>query len=80
MIVRGGENMSPGEIEGLLLIHPAIVVRDGHDQPDADALKALIRIRLRSSRVVEAIRFADALPYNEMGKLLHRDVKLLFNE
>jgi acyl-CoA synthetase (AMP-forming)/AMP-acid ligase II len=99
VIVRGGENMSPGEIEDVLLAHPAVadvaavgipsaewgeavavavVVRDGHDQPDADVLKALVRERLRSSRVPEAVRFEAALPYNEMGKLLRRQVKLLF--
>src|SRR5207248_5608415 len=76
VIVRGGENISPGEIEDVLLSHPAIadaaavavpslewgeavglavVPRAGHVVPDADALRALIRERLRSSRVPERI-------------------------
>ncbi len=99
VIVRGGENMSPGEIEDVLMTHPAIadaaavaipsaewgetvgvtiVVRDGHDQPDEADLKNLIRTRLRSSRVPERVLFVDALPYNEMGKLLRREIKSLF--
>lgn len=99
VIVRGGENMSPGEIEDLLLTHPAVadacavgvpsiewgeavgvalVVREGHDAPDTDELRQMVRDRLRSSRVPEVIRFEPSLPYNEMGKLLRREVRKLF--
>ncbi|RJF91200.1 class I adenylate-forming enzyme family protein [Sphingomonas cavernae] len=99
VIVRGGENISPGEIEDVLLTHPAIadvaavaipslewgeavgitiVVREGHGQPAEAELKELVRARLRSSRVPEKILFADTLPYNEMGKLLRREIKKLF--
>ena len=53
----------------------AVVVREGHDQPSEDELKALIKGRLRSSRVPEKIAFVPELPYNEMGKLLRREVK-----
>ena len=100
VIVRGGENISPGEIEDVLLSHPsvadaaavavasiewgeavgiAVVARPGHARPSEDELSALIKHRLRSSRVPERIAFADALPYNEMGKLLRREVRKLFN-
>jgi acyl-CoA synthetase (AMP-forming)/AMP-acid ligase II len=99
VIVRGGENMSPGEIEDVLLTHPAIadaaavavpsaewgeavgialVTRGGQAQADEAEIKDLIRARLRSSRVPEQILFVDALPYNEMGKLLRREIKSLF--
>ncbi|WP_298195645.1 class I adenylate-forming enzyme family protein [Novosphingobium sp.] len=99
VIVRGGENMSPGEIEDVLLTHPAIadacaigvpsvewgeavgvalVLREGHARPDDAELCRLVRERLRSSRVPEVIRFEPALPYNEMGKLLRREVRKLF--
>lgn len=99
VIVRGGENLSPGEIEDVLLTHPAIadacavgvpsvewgeavgialVLREGHAVPDDADIKELIRARLRSSRVPEAIRFESGLPYNEMGKLLRREVRKLF--
>jgi acyl-CoA synthetase (AMP-forming)/AMP-acid ligase II len=98
VIVRGGENMSPGEIEDVLLTHEAvadacacavpsvewgeavgvaIVVREGHAPPAEDELKELVRARLRSSRVPERIVFVPELPYNEMGKLLRREVKSL---
>lgn len=101
VIVRGGENMSPGEIEDVLLTHPAIadacacavpsvewgeavgvavVVRDGHAEPAEDDLKQLIRSRLRSSRVPDRLRFVGALPYNEMGKLLRREVKKILGD
>jgi acyl-CoA synthetase (AMP-forming)/AMP-acid ligase II len=100
VIVRGGENISPGEIEDVLLSHPsiadaaavavasvewgeavgiAVVARPGSARPGEDELRALIKQRLRSSRVPERIAFADALPYNEMGKLLRREVRKLFN-
>lgn len=96
VIVRGGENISPGEIEDVLLTHPAVgdaaavavpsvewgesvgiavVVREGHDQPTEDELKELIRSRLRSSRKPDKVIFLPELPYNEMGKLLRREVK-----
>ena len=99
VIVRGGENMSPGEIEDVVATHPAIgdscavavpsvewgeavglacVVRPGHAAPSEQALCELIRDRLRSSRVPEKVLFVDELPYNEMGKLLRREVKKLF--
>ncbi|MDX2273997.1 MAG: class I adenylate-forming enzyme family protein [Hyphomonadaceae bacterium] len=100
VIIRGGENMSPGEIEDVLTAHPAIadcaavgvpsvewgevvglayVTRAGHAAPPADEIKAIIKQRLRSSRVPEHIIAVDALPYNEMGKLLRREVKKLFS-
>ena len=99
VIVRGGENISPGEIEDVLLTHPAIAdvaavavssaewgetvgvalaARPGHSVPGEDELRTLVRDRLRSSRVPEHIVFVEALPYNEMGKLLRREVRKLF--
>jgi acyl-CoA synthetase (AMP-forming)/AMP-acid ligase II len=100
VIVRGGENISPGEIETVLMSHPviadaaavavpsmewgeavgiAVVAKPNQTAPSEEELRMLIRNRLRSSRVPERIIFLDALPYNEMGKLLRREVKKLFN-
>jgi acyl-CoA synthetase (AMP-forming)/AMP-acid ligase II len=99
VIVRGGENISPGEIEDVLLTHPAIadaaavavpsaewgeavgiavVARAGFAAPGDEELRTLIRNRLRSSRSPERVAVVAALPYNEMGKLLRREVKKLF--
>ena len=99
VIVRGGENISPGEIEDVLLTHPAIadaaavavpsaewgeavgiavVTRPGSAVPSEEELRAHVRSRLRSSRVPERIAILDALPYNEMGKLLRRELRGLF--
>jgi len=101
VIVRGGENISPGEIEDVLLAHGAIAdaaavavpstewgeavgiaiaCRPEHDRPSQAELCTLVRDRLRSSRVPERIIFVDALPYNEMGKLLRREVRKLFED
>ena len=98
MIVRGGENISPGEIEEVLLAHDdvtdAMVLGIPSDEwgesvvavvvlaPDVDVhiadLQAMVREKLRSSRVPEQILFEKELPYNEMGKLIRRQIKALF--
>lgn len=101
VIVRGGENISPGEIEDVLLTHPAIadaaavgapslewgetigaaiVLKPGCARPGDEEVRALVKDRLRSSRAPEKIMILDALPYNEMGKLLRREVRALFRD
>ncbi|OCC23555.1 AMP-dependent synthetase [Croceicoccus estronivorus] len=100
VIVRGGENISPGEIEEVLLGHPAVaevavvaipdaewgeavaaaVVTEPGANVEADDLRAMVRGALRSSRVPQAIRFVESLPYNETGKLLRRMVRQDFAE
>lgn len=94
VIVRGGENISPGEVEDVLREHGsvldvaviglpdeewgerivAVIVPGGHIAQDE--LKALVRDRLRSTRVPEDIIFRAELPYNETGKLLRRVLKM----
>ncbi len=99
VIVRGGENISPGEIEEVLATHAAIAesvavgipsvewgeavgvaitVRNGCQAPVTEEVQQLIKERLRSSRVPEKVIVVDDLPYNEMGKLLRREIKALF--
>jgi acyl-CoA synthetase (AMP-forming)/AMP-acid ligase II len=100
VIVRGGENISPGEIEDVLLSHPAIAdaaavgvaseewgeavgiavtIRPDQATPGDEELRSLIKERLRSSRVPEQIRVLPELPYNEMGKLLRREIRAVFH-
>lgn len=100
VIVRGGENISPGEVEHVLLSHAAVADAAVVAMPDEEwgeavgaavvlksgmevsemALRDWVRCRLRSSRVPKAILFRDELPYNELGKLLRRVVRLEFQE
>lgn len=94
VIVRGGENTSPGEIEDVLREHPAVVDTAVFGMPDeewgqriecavvlrevpvdVDELREWVRTRLRSTKVPDAVHLRDALPYNEMGKLLRRELQ-----
>ncbi|MEQ8263938.1 class I adenylate-forming enzyme family protein [Pseudohaliea sp.] len=98
VIVRGGENISPAEIEDVLREHPAVadvaalgipsdewgetvgtvvVLRPGEEEQPAE-LRHFVKARLRSSREPESIVFIPELPYNEMGKLLRRELRALF--
>lgn len=94
VIVRGGENISPSEVEDCLRAHAAVgdvavvgvndnewgeqiiafVVSKG-DRPPPEELQALVRERLRSSRVPSDIVFLSELPYNDTGKVLRRVLK-----
>jgi acyl-CoA synthetase (AMP-forming)/AMP-acid ligase II len=90
VIVRGGENISPSEVEDVLRLHPSVkdvavlgvpdeewgerivaaVVADGAIV--AEELRALVKSRLRSTRVPQEIFVRPSLPYNDSGKLLRR--------
>jgi len=95
VIVRGGENISPGEIEDVLLAHPsvsdaavcgvpdvdwgeavaAVVVPAHGAQIDVAELQEFVRERLRSAKTPALIEVRDALPYNDNGKLMRRQLK-----
>ena len=94
VIVRGGENISPGEIEDVLRQHPgvadvavlglpdvqwgervaAVIVPEG-ERPSPDALAGFVKERLRSTKTPEVWEFREALPYNDTGKLLRRQLR-----
>jgi len=55
-----------------------VVLRPEHEVATTD-LQHLVKSRLRSSRVPERIIYRESLPYNEMGKLLRRELKAQFD-
>lgn len=94
VIVRGGENISPGEIEHVLREDDTVadcavlglpcatwgekvvaVIVGKSDSVDCDALAAMVRSKLRSTKTPEAWFIRTELPYSETGKLLRRVLK-----
>jgi acyl-CoA synthetase (AMP-forming)/AMP-acid ligase II len=55
-----------------------VVLRPDHEVKTTE-LQHLVKSRLRSSRVPERILYRESLPYNEMGKLLRRELKAQFD-
>ncbi|WP_099251326.1 AMP-binding protein [Mycobacterium sp. shizuoka-1] len=96
MIVSGGENVYPVEVENLLSEHPdiveaAVVGVDDHEfgqrlgayvvlragaAIDADGVKAHVRARLARHKVPRDVVFLAALPRNETGKVLKKNLVL----
>lgn len=93
-IIRGGENIAPGEIESVIREHESVadvavvgepdiewgertvahvVLRPGSTIEGAE-LREWVRARARSSRTPDLVIMRSALPYNEMGKLLRREL------
>ncbi|MGY4710854.1 AMP-binding protein [Mycolicibacterium sp. CBM1] len=93
MIVSGGENVYPVEVENLLCEHPAVVdaaVVGVPDQDfgqrlcafvvapdgdlDAETVRSYVRERLARHKVPRDVHFVEALPRNETGKVLKRNL------
>ncbi len=97
MVISGGENVYPLEIENLLAELPgvreaavigvrdddfgmclrAFVVPAAGTDIDADQIRHAVRSRLARHKVPRDVLFVDALPRNETGKVLKRDLARL---
>lgn len=93
LIITGGANVSPVEVEHVLLEHRAVadaaVVGVPHPvlgedvaaavvlrSPTSDReLQELVRSRLAEHKVPHRIAFVDALPRNQSGKVLKRELR-----
>jgi long-chain acyl-CoA synthetase len=95
MIIRGGENIAPAEVEAVIYSHPGVDEAAVVGIPDvewgqrvaavivprpgvtltAEEITDFCRQRLASFKKPEVIQFADALPKNQMGKVLKKDLR-----
>ena len=95
MIIRGGENIAPAEVEAVIYSHPGVDEAAVIGIPDvewgqrvaavivprpgvtltADEVIEFCRQRLASFKKPEVIQFTDALPKNQMGKVLKKDLR-----
>jgi acyl-CoA synthetase (AMP-forming)/AMP-acid ligase II len=95
MIIRGGENISPAEIEAVLYSHRgveevaviglpdvewgqrvvAVVVRASRRAGRRGRARRVLPQRLASFKKPELFRFVDALPKNQMGKVLKKELR-----
>jgi fatty-acyl-CoA synthase len=96
MIISGGVNVYPAEVEEALEAHPdvaevaivgvedpewgervrAFVVRRAGSSIDEGTLKVWCRERLAGPKVPRDFVFLDALPRNQMGKVLKRELRV----
>jgi acyl-CoA synthetase (AMP-forming)/AMP-acid ligase II len=90
MVVIGGENVYPGQVEDAILTHPGIrecCITSAEDpsfgvkliahvvgQASEDELKSLVREQVARFAVPREFRYLDALPRNATGKVLKREL------
>jgi acyl-CoA synthetase (AMP-forming)/AMP-acid ligase II len=91
MVVIGGENVYPGQVEDALLSHDGVtdVAVTASEDPsfgiklvahvvgkaDEEELKALVRDRVARFAVPREFRFVEELPRNATGKVLKKDLR-----
>jgi fatty-acyl-CoA synthase len=90
MVVIGGENVYPNQVEDVLLSHPGVVEAAVTAEEDPSfgvrlvahvvgtagtaELQALVRDRLARFAVPREVRYLDALPRNTTGKVVKREL------
>jgi O-succinylbenzoate-CoA ligase len=95
MIIRGGENISPEEVEDVLHSHPkieeaavigipdmewgqeprAVVVLKKGEAATSEEIIEYCRSRLAGFKRPRSVVFIDALPRNQMGKVLRKKLR-----
>lgn len=96
LIISGGMNVYPREVEEVLLTHPAVagvsvvgkpdpewgesivafvVTEAGHDEPGTDELDGLCLERIARYKRPKEYRFVEALPTNNYGKVVKRELR-----
>jgi long-chain acyl-CoA synthetase len=82
LIITGGFNVSPSEVEGVLLTHPdveaAAVVglpRAGGGKLDAAGIRDFCRTHLAAYKVPKQVFERDELPRSLIGKVLRKQVR-----
>jgi acyl-CoA synthetase (AMP-forming)/AMP-acid ligase II len=100
LIIRGGENIAPAEIEEVLSSHPKIADSAVIGVPDAEfghqpfaycvlkkgqtaAAEEIIefcKARISSFKCPRGIVFMDELPRNAVGKLLRKNLRVLYDK
>lgn len=95
MIITGGENVYPAQVESAIYGHPAVaevavigvpdpqwgeavkacVVPKRGEQVDPEAIIAWTRERLAGFKVPKSIDIIPALPRNQSGKILRRELR-----
>jgi len=98
LIISGGENIYPAEIENVLVSHAAIqdvavigvaddvwgevplavVVGKGGARIDINELSSHCRPHIAAYKIPKHIEYVDALPRNPTGKVLKKDLRVLF--
>lgn len=98
LIISGGENIYPAEVENVLLSHAAIqdiavigvadevwgevplavVVAKGGVRIDINEISAHCRPQIAAYKIPKHIEYVDALPRNPTGKVLKKDLRVLF--
>jgi len=100
MIIRGGENISPDEVESVLYSHPqieeaavigvpdqewgqeprAVVVLKKGEQATEEEIMEYCRQKLAGFKRPRSCIFIEALPRNQMGKVLRKNLREQYNK